>query len=120
MVAYAHGGPDQFIDEVVATFADWTYAMVPALVEQGFITPGLAVLLDRLFAASMTALEADTTSRCQEAVTRPQWDEVRVVAKAALQAFADLEVTVPPLDQRLFGDVALVPAGEREHSDVEG
>jgi hypothetical protein len=108
------------IDEVVASFIDWTHGFVPGLLEEQYVTTSIAVLLDQLAAAALSALRVGDTRECDEAVHDPEWAEVRRLAQEVLEEFRTLGVTIPDLVVHLLRGVESVPASEREPSDLIG
>ena len=59
--------PRDTVDELVASFVDWTHGFVPGLLEDHYLTMSLAVLLDQLAAAALSALRVGDTRECDEA-----------------------------------------------------
>jgi len=110
--------PRDTIDELVASFVDWTHGFVSGLLEDHYLTMSLAVLLDQLAAAALSALRVGDTRECAEAVHDPVWAEVRRLAREALEEFRALGVPIPDLGIHLLQGVESVPASEREPSDL--
>ena len=102
---------DETIDELLHDYCDWTYAFVPRLEEEGLVPPGVAAVLHRIDdRLTHAALEGWGSLSCEEAVMDPAWDEVRVLATQALEAFAAVGVSIPPLTPQLLRR----PADERD------
>ena len=110
--------PRDTIDELVASFVDWTHGFVPGLLEDNYLTTSLAGLLDQLAAAALSALRVGDTRECDEAVHDPEWAEVRRLARNALDEFRALGVPIPGLGIHLLRGVESVPGSEREPSDL--
>jgi hypothetical protein len=116
---HAHAShPRDTIDELVANFVEWTHCLVPGLLDDNYLTPSLAGLLDKLAAAALSALRVGDTRECDEAVHDLEWVEVRRLARQALEEFRALGVTIPDLGTHLLRGVGFVPASEREPSDL--
>ena len=116
--AHAYGLSNDTIDEVVADFADWTHGFVAGLLEEDYLTTHLAGLLDRLATAALSALRIGDTRECEEASHDPEWEEVRRLARQALEEFRQLGVAVPDLGTHLLRGVESVPHSEREPGDL--
>ena len=115
---YAHERQNDTIDELVADFADWTHGLVAGLLEEDYLTTHLAGLLDQLAAAALSAVRIGDTRECDEAVHDPEWEDVRRLARQALEEFRALGVTIPDLGTHLLRDIESVPTSEREPGDL--
>jgi hypothetical protein len=112
LVGYVHAdGSD--VDDAVSDFVDWTYELVPGLIEAGVLpddlAPALRLLRDQAVAAARSAPEEE----CATTVLRPEWSTLRTTANAILDRFCALGVPVPSIASGLLGDLTTVPPSQR-------